>query len=61
MATGNSQQYGLLANRARERMDSYASSEKVWPLLKKALDTLAAQQPTVTLERTEPEPMRRAS
>ncbi len=61
MAAGNSQQYGLLANRARERMNSYASSEKVWPLLKKALDSLAAQQASVTLERTEPEPMRRAS
>ncbi len=61
MATGNAQQYALLADRARERMENYASGEKVWPLLKKALDSLATQQAAATLERTEPEPLRRAS
>jgi hypothetical protein len=61
VATGNLAKYADLANCARKRMDSYASSEKVWPLLKKALDSLAARQTGAAIEQKEPPQLRRAS
>jgi glycosyltransferase involved in cell wall biosynthesis len=41
MAKHNAAGYAALGERARERMNDYASSSKVWPRLQKALDLLA--------------------
>jgi glycosyltransferase involved in cell wall biosynthesis len=59
LATGNAAGYAAMSARARERMDGYASSSKVWPRLQKALDILATKR---VLEASEPiEALRRAS
>jgi glycosyltransferase involved in cell wall biosynthesis len=61
IATGTPAKYASIAIKARERMENYASGEKVWPLLKKALDTLAATQSNAVVDREGPESLRRAS
>lgn len=61
VASSNAAKYAELGARARERMHTYASSEKVWPRLRKALDTLAARQPSLEAPDAALQPLRRAS
>ena len=43
MARGDSARYRSLSERARQRADEYAGAETVWPLLARALDSVAAK------------------
>ena len=38
LAQASPRKYGALGDQARQRMDNYASTAKVWPILKRALD-----------------------
>ncbi len=61
LAKNNTAGYASLADRARERMDGYASSSKVWPRLQKALDLLANTQSKAIREPEAASALRRAS
>jgi hypothetical protein len=61
LAKGYPSVYTALAGRARDRMHEYASSDSVWPRVKRALDTLANRKPIAAADGAAPQALRRAS